>query len=82
MAAILNHLKLGLGGNRSAVFRKYLLTLFLFPDLTQGEAVINKKSLQVEINLATLEEEAEVNGEMYVCVFILSQMIMIYHLRF
>ena len=56
--------------------------LLCFPDLTQGEAAVNEKNLQVEKNVATLEGKAKINGEMYVIVLILSQMIMIYHLRF
>ena len=42
----------------------------IFTDLTQGVAVINEKNLPVEIHDATLEEEAEINGEMYVfCIY-------------
>ena len=37
-----------------------------FPDLAQGKADINKKNLRVEVNDATLEEEAKIHEEMYV----------------
>jgi hypothetical protein len=50
--------------------------LLCFPDLTQGEAAINEKNPQVEGNDATLDVKAEINGEMYVLYYILSQMIM------
>ena len=50
--------------------------LLCFPDLTQGEAAVNGKNLQVEKNDTTLEGKAKINGEMYVFVLILSQMIM------
>ena len=43
---------------------------------------VGSENLQVGSIDATLEEEANINGEMYVIVLILSQMIMIYHLRF
>ena len=48
----------------------YLLNFVYFPDLTQGKAAIDKKNLRVEGN-ATLEDKAEMNGEMYVTAFIL-----------
>ena len=75
MAAMLDHLELGLGGNWSATFCGIFVELSIFPDLTQGKAVINQKNLPVEINNATFEEEAEINGEMYVLFYTLSQMI-------
>ena len=56
--------------------------LLSFPDLTQGEADVNKKNLQVENDDATLEEETKINGEMYVFALILSQMIMFIILGF
>ena len=44
----------------------------VFPDLAQEEVAINKneKSFRVE-GIATLEDQAEMNGEMYVPDFIL-----------
>ena len=49
-----------------------------FPDLTQGEATIdNVKNLPVDTKKATLVVKAEINGEMYVCSFLLSQMIIV-----
>ena len=46
-------------------FREYLLNCLYFPDLTQGRASVDEKNLQVE-DIATLEDKAEMNGEMYV----------------
>jgi hypothetical protein len=66
MAAILNHLNLGHGGSKNAVFMEYLLNFACFPDLTQGKATIDKKS-----NNATLEEKVEINGEIYVLLLYL-----------
>ena len=37
-----------------------------FPDLTQGKADIKEKNLRVEVNDATLVEEAKIHEEMYV----------------
>ena len=64
MAAILYQLSQGLGENWSATFSCIFFELSTFPDLNQGEAVINLKNLPVEIHGGTLEEEAEINGEM------------------
>ena len=64
------------------LLRKYLLNFVCIPNLTQGAATIDVKKLQVENDNATLEDRAEINGEMYVYIFILSQMFMIYHHRF
>ena len=63
-------------------FLGIFVEILIFPDLTQGKAVINKKNLPVEDNDATLEDEAKINGEMYVTCVILSQMLMICHPRF
>ena len=82
VAAILHHLKLGLGGYWGATFSGNIVETLIIPDLTQGKAVNNKKNLWVEDNKATLEEEAEINGEMYAFCTILSQLITICHLRF
>ena len=57
--------------------REYLLNFVFFPDLTHGEATIYEKNLQVDGGNATLEDKAEINGEMYAFRCILSQMIMI-----
>ena len=46
--------------------RDHLLNFVCFPDLTQGEATINKKNLRVEKDKATLEDKTEMSGEMYV----------------
>ena len=46
--------------------RDYLLNFLCFTDLTQGEATINEKNLQVDKNYATLEDKTEIDGEMYV----------------
>ena len=62
--------------------REYLLNFVLFPDLTQGAATINEKNLQVEKDNATLEDKAEIDGEMYVYWIISSQMIMFCLYRF
>ena len=59
-------MKLGLGGNWGATFSGNIVETLTFPDLTQGKAVNNKKKLPVDDNDATLEEEAKINGEMYV----------------
>ena len=77
MAAILLHLKLGLGGQWGATFSGIIVEIVIFPDLTQGKAVTNKEKHPVDDNDATLEEEAKINGEMYVTCAILSQMIII-----
>ena len=45
MAAILNHLQVGHGGSKIAVSRGYLLNFVCFPDITQIEATIDKKTL-------------------------------------
>ena len=45
---------------------EYLMNICAFPDLTQGEATINKKNLRVEKDKATLEDKTEMSGEMYV----------------
>jgi hypothetical protein len=63
-------------------FFEIFVELLCFPDLTQGKAAVNEKNLRVEKNDAILEDEAKINGEMYVFFLILSHMIMIYHLRF
>ena len=82
MAAILNHSKLGLGGNWSAIYLWTFVEHLYFPDLTQGKAVNNEENLPVEDNDATLEDEAKINGEMYVFVLFLSQMIIFVILGF
>ena len=46
-------------------FREYLMNFVFFPDLTQGEATIYEKNLQVDGDNATLEDKAEIFGEMY-----------------
>lgn len=46
--------------------KDYLLKFMCFPDLTQGAATINKNNLKVEDINVTLEDKAEINGEMYV----------------
>ena len=51
-------------------FIKYLLNFVCFPDLTQGEATVDEKNLRVDKDNATLEDKAEIDGEMYVVVFI------------
>ena len=56
---------------------EYLLNSMCFPDLTQGKATIDEKNLRVVKDNATLEDKAEINGEMYAFICILSQMIMI-----
>ena len=63
-------------------FLRIFVETLIFPDLTQGKAVTNKKKLPVDDNDATLEEEAKINGEMYVTCTILLQMLMICHPRF
>ena len=45
-----------------------------FPDSTRNEAAIDEKILRVEGYKATLEVQAEINGEMYVFVIIVSQL--------
>ena len=47
-------------------FLRIFVETLIFPDLTQGKAVNNEKNLPVEDNDATLEDEAKINGEMYV----------------
>ena len=54
-----------------------------FPDLAQEEATINinEKNLPVE-GIATLEAQAEMNGEMYVPDICFVFLVMICHCRF
>ena len=56
---------------------EYLLNFMCFPDLTPGKATIDEKNLRVGNKKATLEDKAEIDGEMYVVFNILSQMIKI-----
>ena len=44
----------------------------VFPDLNQGKAAINEKNFQIESSNATLEDENEITGEVYVLYYILS----------
>ena len=48
----------------------YLMNICAFPDLTQGEAIINEENLPVDAKKATLVVQAEINGEMYVLHYI------------
>ena len=66
MAAILAHLKLDCEGNLCAIFVGRFVELNAFPHLTQEEADIDEKNLQVDDKKATLMVKAEINGEMYV----------------
>ena len=54
-----------------------------FPDLAQEEATINiyEKNLPVE-GIATLEAQAEMNGEMYELEFCFVILVIICHCRF
>ena len=61
---MLNHLKLGCKSNRSAVLKNYLMNFCAFPDLTQGEAIINEENLPVDGRKAALVVQTEINGEM------------------
>ena len=46
----------------------YLINTCDFPDLSQGEAIINEKNLPVDAKKATLVVQAKIDGEMYVFV--------------
>ena len=50
-------MKLGCEGNKCAVFVGKFVELIDIPDLTQEEAADNEKTLQVEGQKATLEED-------------------------
>ena len=71
-----------MGGIGVLSLREYLLNCLCFPDLTQSEATIYEKILQVDKDKATLEGKAEINGEMWVFEICLSQMIMFCHFKF
>ena len=43
-----------------------LMNICAFPDLTQGEAIINEENLLVDDKKATLVVQAKMNEEMYV----------------
>ena len=81
MSALLNHSKLGCGGNERAVFRRYLFRFVCVPDLTQGEENIDKKNLAVENNNATLEEKAEKIVEIHVFVLNFVKNYYVYQLK-
>ena len=49
----------------------YLMNIYAFPDLAQGETAINKKNLPVDVKKATLVVQAKINGEMYVLFVII-----------
>ena len=56
-----------MGGIGVLSLMEYLMNLILpFPDLTQEAAAVDDENLCVDGDKATLEVEAETNGEMYV----------------